>query len=299
MRLTLDALAVLDAIARRGSFAAAAEELYRVPSAITYTVQKLEQDLNVTLFDRSGHRARLTPAGERLLADGRHVLRSALELERTVKRVATGWETELTLAVNDLLALEPLYALIADFYREESGTRLRLSSEVLGGTWDALLSGRADLAVGAPGDGPEGGGYSVRALGTMEFVFVVAPTHPLATAPEPLDETTIRQYRAVAAADSSRNLPPRTSALLGGQDVLTMPDIRSKCEAHRRGLGVGYVPRHLVADDLAAGRLVVKAVACQPLRPALALVWRNGQNGRALDWFVRRLSVPGVFAGID
>lgn len=54
MRLTLDALQVLDAIERRGSFAAAAEALFRVPSAITYTVQKLEQDLTVPLFDRSG-----------------------------------------------------------------------------------------------------------------------------------------------------------------------------------------------------------------------------------------------------
>jgi hypothetical protein len=56
-KLSLDALLVLDAIARKGSFAAAAEELHRVPSAITYTVQKLEQDLDVQLFDRSGHRA--------------------------------------------------------------------------------------------------------------------------------------------------------------------------------------------------------------------------------------------------
>jgi len=61
-KLSLDALLVLDAIARKGSFAAAAEELHRVPSAITYTVQKLEQDLDVQLFDRSGHRARLTRA---------------------------------------------------------------------------------------------------------------------------------------------------------------------------------------------------------------------------------------------
>ena len=51
MRLTLDALAVLDAIDRQGSFAAAAEELHRVPSAMTYAVQKLEADLDVLLFD--------------------------------------------------------------------------------------------------------------------------------------------------------------------------------------------------------------------------------------------------------
>ena len=75
MRISLDALLVLDSISRNGSFAAAGEELHRVPSAITYTIQKLEQDLEVKLFDRSGHRARLTDAGEALLREGRHLLR--------------------------------------------------------------------------------------------------------------------------------------------------------------------------------------------------------------------------------
>jgi len=150
MRLTLDALQVLDAIERRGSFAAAAEELFRVPSAMTYTVQKLEQDLGVTLFDRSGHRAKLTPAGEELLKEGRHLLRAANDLECRVKRVATGWEAELNIAYDDVLPATRLLPLIAEFYRAASGTRLRIASEVLGGCWDALVSGRADLVIAAP-----------------------------------------------------------------------------------------------------------------------------------------------------
>ena len=50
--LSLEAFEVLDAIDRRGSFAAAADSLYRVPSAVSYTVQKLEQDLGVVLFKK-------------------------------------------------------------------------------------------------------------------------------------------------------------------------------------------------------------------------------------------------------
>ena len=98
MRLSLDALLVIDAIDRKGSFAAAAHELHRVPSAVTYTVQKLEQDLDVLLFDRRGHRAKLTPAGHELLNEGRHLLHAAVDLESRVKRVATGWEAELRMA---------------------------------------------------------------------------------------------------------------------------------------------------------------------------------------------------------
>lgn len=48
--LTLEALRVMDAIDRRGSFAAAADELGRVPSALSYTMQKLEEELDVVLL---------------------------------------------------------------------------------------------------------------------------------------------------------------------------------------------------------------------------------------------------------
>ena len=51
--VTLEALRVLEAIHQLGSFAAAAEALFKVPSALTYTVKKLEEDLGVALFDRS------------------------------------------------------------------------------------------------------------------------------------------------------------------------------------------------------------------------------------------------------
>jgi len=296
MRLTLDALAVLDAIARKGSFAAAAEELYRVPSAITYTVSKLEQDLKVDLFDRSGHRAKLTSAGEKLLQEGRHLLRAAQELELSVKRVATGWEAELALAMDDLIPLSRIYPLVADFYAGNVGTQLRIITEVLGGSWEALAAERADLVIGASGEGPPGGSYATRLLGDMEFVFVVPPGHPLANATVPLTSEDILQHRAIAAADSSRNLPPRTSYLLTGQDVLTVPCMRTKLEAHRLGLGVGFVPRSLVEDELATGQLIMKEVACPAPAPRLFIAWRGGNTGKALAWFLERLDDEKLLA---
>ncbi|MCU0870489.1 MAG: LysR family transcriptional regulator, partial [Burkholderiales bacterium] len=203
MRLSLDALAVLDAIDRRGSFAAAAAELHRVPSALTYVVQKLEQDLDVQVFDRSGHRAKLTAAGEELLREGRHLLRAAREVEARVRRVSRGWEIELVIAMDEIVPIERLYPLVAAFHGLGHGTRLKLLEEILAGTWDALLTGRADLVIGASGDPPTDGGCTTAALGSMPFVFAVAPTHPIATEPEPIAHATLLAHRAVLAADSA------------------------------------------------------------------------------------------------
>lgn len=148
MALSLESLEVLDAIERKGSFAAAAHELGKVPSALTYVVRKLEDDLDVLLFDRRRHRAELTPAGRALLDEGRHLLQAADDLARRVKRLATGWEATLTIVVDDLVHFRALMPVIQDFYAENTATRLRFCREVLAGTWDALLSGRADLLIG-------------------------------------------------------------------------------------------------------------------------------------------------------
>ena len=289
MRLTLDSLSVMDAIDRRGSFAAAAEELHRVPSAVTYSISKLEDDLGVTLFDRSGHRAVLTPAGKELLQEGRHLLNAAINLEDRVKRVATGWESELRIAIGDLVNLDVLFELIRLFYQQENGTRIRIMQEVFGGTWDALASGRADLAIGAPGSGPAGGGFSKHPLGDMEFVFAVAPDHPLASMPEPLTNTDLLNYRSVTAADSSRNLPPMTSGLLSGQDVLTVPDMQAKHRAQRMALGAGFLPCNWIENDLELGRLVVKQVEEEKDAGEVFLAWPTGHKGKALQWFLDNL----------
>lgn len=287
-RISLDALEVIDAIARKGSFAAAAESLYRVPSAITYTVRTLEQDLGVPIFNRSGHRATLTEAGEELLREGRHLLRAAGELELRVKRVATGVETDLGIAISDVLHLETIYPILDEFYAQGFGTRIRVLREVFGGSWDALMTGRACISIGAPGEGPPGGGYSSQMIGTLGFVFAVAPQHPLAQLPNPLQNEDIRQYRSISAADTSRNLPPRTSGILSGQDVLTVPDMRSKLSAQMAGLGVGYLPRKLAEEHAKQGHLVIKEVAEAKPEASAYIAWRSN-GGKAQQWLMKRI----------
>jgi DNA-binding transcriptional LysR family regulator len=294
-KLSLDALLVLDAIARKGSFAGAAEELHRVPSAITYTVQKLEQDLDVQLFDRSGHRARLTRAGEELLREGRHLLRAASDIECRVQRIAKGWETELRIAYNDIIPGERLCPLVAAFYREGAGTRLRLSAEILEGCWDALFSGRADLVIGAPSEAPPEHGAAVRPLGEVQFVFAIAPDHPLVHAPEPVPVSDILQHRIVVAADTSRNLPPRSVGLSNGQETLTVPTMQAKLEAQAFGLGVGFLPVNIAAPAIASGRLVRKEVEEESAKATrMSLAWRPRDAGKALKWWLEKLEEPAV-----
>jgi DNA-binding transcriptional LysR family regulator len=296
MRLSLESLQVLDAIDRKGSFAAAADDLHRVPSAITYSVRQLEEALGVDLFDRTGHRAVLTDAGRELLAEGRRLLRAAADLECRVQQVAKGWEAELRIAVDTLVDIEKLFGIAGEFYAQGTGTRLRFLHEVLGGTWDALAAGRADLAIGAPGDAPSGRSYAIRPLGRVEMAFVAAPFHAITKAPRPLDDETILAHRAVSIADTSRTLPPRTVFLLTGQDTLSVPSLEAKTAALIAGLGVGFLPRWVAEREALAGTLEILEVRAPPPAGALVVAWRPGQEGKALKWFVKRLDDPLVAA---
>ncbi len=298
MRLTLDALAVLDAIERKGSFAAAAADLHRVPSAITYTIRTLEEGLGVTLFDRRGRRALLTAAGRELLESGRRLLEAAGQAEYRVRQVATGWESELRIAIDTIVPIAAVWPLVAAFYddcrHQGAHTRLRLATEVLGGAWDALLERRADLVVGASGEPPAGGGYRMRPIAEVTAVFAVAPSHPLAQAAEPIPQALVRQHRAVVAADTSRHLPPRSVGLFDGQDTLTVPDLPSKIAAQVLGLGCGFVPAHLAAADIGAGRLVVRRV--EDARPLgrVYTAWRSDKPGKALTWWIEALGRSAI-----
>ena len=130
-RLNLEAIEVLDAIDRKGSFAAAAAALYRVPSAVTYSVQKLEEDLGVTLFQREGRRSVLTPAGRVLLEQGREILEAADRLVETTRQVHSGWESRLNIALDSLVEIEQVAPALQKFYATHPEIEITLSEEVL------------------------------------------------------------------------------------------------------------------------------------------------------------------------
>jgi DNA-binding transcriptional LysR family regulator len=301
--LTPEALSMMDTIARTGSFAGAAREMGKVPSALTYSVRQLEDALDVLLFDRSSRQAQLTAAGTELLTEGRRLLQEMDAVANRVRRVASGWESELSISVDDLLSTTTVFELVEAFSgvcvdggSNGPGTRLRLRTNVLAGTWEALVSGQADLAIGVAGDFANPGGIEMKSLGQVDFVFCVAPHHPLAALPEPLTPECLVQHRAVAVADTAQRLSPVTVNLLPGQDVLTVPSLRMKLEALIRGLGCGYLPEPLVRAHIDAGHLVTRRTPrrAEPIR--LFYAWRTDRGamglGRALQWWLSQLESP-------
>jgi len=136
-----------------------------------------------------------------------------------------------------------------------------------------------------------------RPLGTLHFVYAVAPHHPLARLPEPLSDDVLRQHRAVAAADSSRSGPSMTVNLVGGQDVLTVPTMHTKLAAQLHGLGGGFLPEPMARPWIEAGHLVeLRTERVLPVRQ-LHCAWREhsaGGPGNALQWWLSQFEHEGT-----
>lgn len=294
--LTPDALSMLQNIASVGSFAAAARTMNMVPSALTYRVRQIEDSLDVLLFDRSTRQAKLTSAGTELLLEGSRLLKEIESLANRVKRVATGWESQLTIAVDTIICPDVVMELCENFFSLSPPTRIRLRNETLAGTLETLTSGQADLAIGVvKPDTSSYPGVSSKPLGSVRFVYAVAPNHPLAQAAEPLSNTTLKMYRSVAVADSAQSGQSMTIGLQEGQDVFTVGSMQAKLDGQLRGLGGGYLPYSLAGRHIEAGNLIAKKTQHPPRQSHVYYAWRSTESvrhGRALQWWLHQLEQP-------
>jgi len=290
--LSEEELALLDAIRETGSLSRAAAQLGKAPSTVSHAARQLEARFDALLFDRRRYRLQLTPAGHLLAQEAGRLMQDMARMTQRVRQIASGWEDRLWIVSDEILEFELLMPVIRAFDGLASGVKLRLTHEVLGGTWEALRDGRADLIVGATNEPPAIPGLRWFELGVMEWVFAVSSRHPLAAVKGPLKRETISAQRAVVVADSSRMTAGRAYGLVGGQASLAVPSMRAKILAQRDGLGVGWLPRHRVASLLKRGELVEKATT-DPREPnVLYVAWRGDQEGRALQWWLEQLRQP-------
>src|SRR5262252_3219058 len=197
-KITLDQWATLVAVVDGGGHAQASRQLHRTQSTVTYTISKLEDLLGVKVFERSGRRSVLTPAGQALYRRGRALVIEARRLERAATELATGCEPEIRLAVEIVFPTWVLLDCLAVFGRERPDTRIELIESVLAGTDEALLEGRVDLAIGSVVPG----GFIGEPLMQVRFLCAAAPTHPLNSLGRSITLDDLREHRHLVVRDS-------------------------------------------------------------------------------------------------
>ncbi|WP_394250350.1 LysR family transcriptional regulator [Vibrio profundi] len=284
--ITLEALHILDAIDRRGSFASAANELDRAPSSLSYQIQKLEQDLDIMIFDRSGHKANFTEAGKLILEQGRVILSATERLVTDASILANGWELDLTIAFDGIIPVENFFNLV-DELGKISKTRVRLQEEILAGCWEALTDDRADLLV-CPKSDSIPNDIKAETIGKLSMMWVAATDHYVHKRAGEFDQAARESYRVIAIADTARDQPSLTVNILEKQPRLTVTNFHTKIEALKSGLGIGTLPTTVAIPLIESGQLkAIEGTEQQSID--IILAWRRNKIGDAKSWCIQHL----------
>ena len=292
--VTIEQLRTMRAVAEAGSFSAAARQLGRVQAAVSQAIDRLEAQLGLRLFDRTGRVPTLTEHGQAVLEAAAKVTSDFAALDELVASLGRGAERTLRIVVDVMLPTASLVAFAQDFARVHPEVGLVLHTDILSAVTAHVRERRS--AWGIALEDANLADLERRTVADVRLVPVAAPAHPLAARPAPLD--------AGALADSvqiilGEHRPQGAEAESGDLGVFSprtwrVVDLATKQALIRGGLGWGHMPEHLVRDDLAAGRLVtlrLDAWGGESPRRALLLVWRpNAVLGPVARWAQEHLT---------
>jgi len=251
--LTLAQLRSIDAVVSEGSPQAAALRLGRTHPTLHTAIINVERQIGFPLFDRTGYRMVLTPAGEAFLARARRVLTEMADLQVYAAQLAAGEESELRVVIGDLSPLPEMLQLLRGFFDGRPATRLHLQFAAISGPWELLLEDRTDLILHHVDQSDPR--FETINLRPVRLIPVAAPNF----LPFPIEEASPERMREMVQCvirDSAQNLPERSYYVIEGARTCTVSDQLMKKEVILQSLGWGHMPDFLVDAELREGRLI-------------------------------------------
>lgn len=286
MKITLEQWQTFKAVVDEGSFAKAAEALNKSQSSVSYIIGRLQDQLPVPPLVQNGRKAELSEAGKVLYRHAANLLAEAEELEKTAEYLASGWESEVSIAADGLTPHKKVFCALQAFSVISPSTRIRLLETTLSGTDEALITKRADIAI-TPQVPP---GFLGNALGNVVMVPVASPGHSLFKSSRKLTEKDLRQHRQIVVRDSGIKRE-QNAGWLGSEQRWTVSWFSTSIEALKSGLGFAFIPQHLIESELVNGELKILPLAtgAQRLVPIYVVVGAQSHAGPAVQAVAKKL----------
>jgi DNA-binding transcriptional LysR family regulator len=249
-KTTLEQWAVLAAVVDEGGFAQAASVLNRSQSAISYSVARLQESLDLALLVVEGRKSVLTPYGQTLLGRGRALVKELDTLEALARSLKQGWESELKLIVDAAFPRAQLLNIVAELQSSCPSTQIQLADVVLSGAEQAIVEGSGDLVVTSrvpPG-------YLSDWLLDVNFLAVARADHPLLKLGRELTTDDLAQHVQAVVRDSGTS-HPRDEGWLGAARRFTVTSMDASLATLLAGLAYAWLPEHMLVGQLQSGIL--------------------------------------------
>ena len=297
--VSLDQLRTFIAAVDAGSFSAASRKLLRAQSVVSDTISNLEEQLRVTLFDRSGRYPKLTLAGSAILGDARGIVTGVDLLKARAKGMSAGLEPELSVVIDVFYPIDAITQVATEFRQKYPGVALRIYVEALGGAIKPVLDGRCSIGViGSLPTIPDTLTYE--RLPGIAFLMVAARDHALTCYRGKIPREVLGKHTQIVLTDRSELSSGREFGVMSSA-TWRLADLFAKHHFLLKGLGWGGMPLHAVRKDLDEGRLSVLPIEDVPpdgLVLPMSAVWpTKSPPGPAGRWFVDRLKQIPVETG--
>lgn len=250
-KITLDQWRAFIAVVEAGGYAPAAVQVHKTQSSVSYAVQKIEQLLDVKLFEKQGRKAVLTPAGEVLFRRSRTLVERAEALETSAGGLGADWDPELRLAVDTIYPTWILLHSLQKFGEERPETRVQIYETVLGGTDEALHERTVDIALST--HIPQG--FNGDPLIRLRFIAAAHPEHPLHQLGQRLTLDDLRKHRHLFIRDSAVQRSRESGGWLGADQRWTVSNKATHIAAACMGLGFAWFSEDAIRRELESGTL--------------------------------------------
>jgi DNA-binding transcriptional LysR family regulator len=249
-KTTLEQWAVLAAVVDEGGFAQAASVFNRSQSAISYSVARLQESLDLPILVVEGRKSVLTPHGQTLLARARALVKELDTLEVLARSLKQGWESELKLIVDAAFPRARLLDIVAELRGSCPSTQVQLADVVLSGAEQAIIEGSGDLVVTSrvpPG-------HLSDWLLDVTFVAVARADHPLLQIGRELTTDDLARHVQAVVRDSGTS-HPRDEGWLGAEQRFTVSSMDASLATILAGLAYAWLPEHMLVEQLRSGTL--------------------------------------------
>jgi DNA-binding transcriptional LysR family regulator len=289
--LTFDQIRLLLAVVDEGSFSGAARKLRRAQSAVTYGIQKLEEQVGLALFDRSAYRPALTETGRALLPRARRIVEEATAFRDQARGLSGGLEAEITLVLDAMFPMPSVVSALRAFSDRFPTVPPRIYVQSLGAAAELVLNGTCMIGL-LPFVFSDKAELKRFHLMSVHLLPVVSKDHALAKSKGLIPTDVLRRHVQLVLTDRSALTEGRDYGVLSPH-TWRLADLGTKHAMLLAGLGWGRMPRHLVADDIRSGRLkVIRPFEFQNqnIELAMGVVYLAQQPlGPATQWMMKHL----------
>ena len=254
--MTLDQLLMLTTVIDLGNVQAASQKLNKTQPAISKGLKQLENQLQVSILDRSEYRLKLTPAGKQIYSHAKRILAEADILQQVTTHLSQGNESEVSIATEGGFNFSQLSPLFHHIQQKFPHTNLIIRQEYLSGATNRLINDEVDIAISIKDNNlTNKQSFDYIFLANQSLITVASPKissrHPNLTS---VDQ--IKSECLIMLQDSGSLTKGFEFGVLDGQRKWYVNNFTTKKQLIVDDLGWGKLPDYMIKTELKTGTLV-------------------------------------------